>query len=120
MIGLLAGAILQLAAADTVPTVRLDLVLARHSVEAAQHRLAQANLKYSAARSGQHNKGSDPMSFLNPGSRKRWQGAVEDASAGVERAQADLSATEAAYAKVRALACASQSTIPECEAPPSP
>lgn len=112
MIGVLFAALLQ-GATPAGAEARIDLIQASHAVERAESRLEQARLRYSAARTGQHNKGSGPWSFTNPGSRKRWAKAVEDATAEVA-AEADLASASQRFADIQARVCALDGAIPEC------
>lgn len=93
---------------------RLDLIQAIRRTEKAEHLLAEANLRYSAARSGQHNKGSGPMSLLNPGSRKRWRDAVAATEAEQRVSEERLLMAKANYESVRLQVCAANPSIPEC------
>lgn len=59
------------------------------AVALAERDLADAELRYSAARTGQARKGrGNPLSIGNPGSRRRWDEAVAAAEAQVAAARA--------------------------------
>lgn len=115
---LLAPSIATAAEAPMLPSsleARLDLIQASHRLENAQHELAEAKLRYSAARSGQQNKGIGLASFTNPGSRKRWQGAVETTAAEQKVAEGKVDSARTSYDAVRLRVCSAYPTVAECE-----
>lgn len=98
---------------------QLALRDAHNGVALADRDLADAELRYSAARTGQARKGrGNSLSIGNPGSRRRWDEAV--AGAEVQVAAAKLRRADAASARAELVTrlCSEKVLTAECSAKP--
>lgn len=98
---------------------QLALRDADNAVAIADRDLADAELRYSAARTGQARKGrGNPFSIANPGSRRRWDEAVETAEAQVTAAKLRRADAVSARAELVARLCSEKRLAAECSAKP--
>lgn len=94
---------------------RLELSETARALEAAERDLEGAELRYSAARSGQAHKHDNPiLSLMNPGSRERWRRMVAEAEAEIAGAQEELASAQGRHATMVQRWCGRYPALPDC------
>lgn len=98
---------------------QLALRDADNAVALADRDLADAELRYSAARTGQARKGrGNPFSIGNPGSRRRWDEAVASAEAQMRAAKLQRADAVSARAELVTRFCSEKLLVAECSPKP--